>query len=724
MPADALYPPAPPAVPREITRIDAAYRRGVVAMIAGLFAFLLLYLAIIAAAAWVGYAILDLPTPDDRRGRTPVGFLILKFGGGLAAFLLVLFLVKGLFKGQRVERSNHVEVTAADHPELLAFIRRVYQDTGAPAPHRVFVSPDVNAALIYNTSLVNLVVPPRKDLLIGLGLVNVVTLVEFKAVLAHEFGHFAQRSVGLGSYLYVANKAMSDVIYSRDGLDRFVDQWAGIDIRLSFPAWGLKAVLWAVRQALAAAYRSLNLLHLSLGRQMEFNADNVAVSVSGSDALIHCLARLSFAQDALNDAAESLNAAADHGLFSDDLFLHQAAAAARLRKLRKDDRAGLPPDLPADPTEQVQVFEPTDDGVPDKYRSHPTDHMRERNAKRVYVRSPQDDRSPWLLFGELAKLKQVVTMRFYEHALGRKETYHPTPAADVQAFIDAEHAESTYDPKYHGLYDDRLINPGEPGGLPVEPWPRDRVAAWLADWPPAGLEGQLAAYRRRQGEFHLLNGLHTGEFTLKGRTFTFREKERTKGDVAGLLKAVDGELEADREALDGLDREAYHAHWSLAAHLDGGAGEARAVELRKRYRFHLATQGLLRGLFAEQGRLHAVLGQLRANNQLTPDAFQQACEELNQVNTSLTANLADAKGVPAPAMTNVADGTPLHALIHDRGNDELPRLYGDSISGEWIGRLMARLDGVIGRVKRVHFKSLGSLLAFQERLAAEWRAAG
>ena len=63
--------------------------------------------------------------------------------------------------------------------------------------------------------MLSLFIPPRKDLLIGLGLVNVVDLVEFKAVLAHEFGHFAQRSTALGRYLYVANQVMRDVIYGR-----------------------------------------------------------------------------------------------------------------------------------------------------------------------------------------------------------------------------------------------------------------------------------------------------------------------------------------------------------------------------------------------------------------------------------------------------------------------------------------------------------------------------
>jgi len=417
MATDTLYPSAPAHVPAEITRLDNAYRLQVSAMIGSLFLFLLLYLVIIALAGLLAYWLVDLPIPK-LSGRALFVFVILKFGGAFAALLLWLFLLKGLFKSRRVERSAYVALKEKDHPELFEFIRRVYQDTGSPRPRRVYVSPDVNAALVYDTSLVNLMIPPRKDLLIGLGLVNVVNLSEFKAVLAHEFGHFAQKSVGLGSYLYVANRVMYDVIYSRDALDRFVDGWSQQDVRISFPAWGLKGVLWVVRKTLAGAYQGLNQLHLSLSRQLEYNADNVAVSVTGSDALIHGLSRMEFASECLADAAKSLDAGADHDLFTDDLFYHQEQAARRLRQLRKNERIGLPPDLPDDPTQKLQVFEPADNGVPERYRSHPADYMRERNAKRIYVRSPQDDRSPWLLLRNLPELKGEITERFYREAWG------------------------------------------------------------------------------------------------------------------------------------------------------------------------------------------------------------------------------------------------------------------------------------------------------------------
>ncbi|HQR43124.1 MAG TPA: M48 family metallopeptidase, partial [Gemmatales bacterium] len=241
------YPAAPANVPAEITRLSVAYRLRSAAMLFSLFLFLVFYLAVIAGIAWLAYKMSLIPI--ETRGTSGKGtFLVIvfKFGSIAALGLMIIFLIKGLFKGQRIDREQYLQIFEKDSPQLWKFIHQVCQDTGAPRPRRIYLSAEVNACVIYNSSLLNLIVPPRKDLLIGLGLVNVLTLNEFKAVLAHEFGHFAQKSAGLGSYLMLARRIMDDIVYSRDGWDRFVDQWAGIDLRVSFPAWGLKGALWVL----------------------------------------------------------------------------------------------------------------------------------------------------------------------------------------------------------------------------------------------------------------------------------------------------------------------------------------------------------------------------------------------------------------------------------------------------------------------------------------------
>src|SRR5207244_8181558 len=82
---------------------------------------------------------------------------------------------------------------------------------------------------------------------------------------------------------------------------------------------------------------------------------------------------------------------------------------------------------------------------------------REQNAKRLYVRGVTDDRSSWILFDNPAALRQLVSRQYYEMA-------HQVPAdklsdpETVQAFIDEEHAETTYPERFHGMYDDRYVD--------------------------------------------------------------------------------------------------------------------------------------------------------------------------------------------------------------------------------------------------------------------------
>src|SRR5205823_3955337 len=110
------------------------------------------------------------------------------------------------------------------------------------------------------------------------------------------------------------------------------------------------------------------------------------VSVSGSDPIINGLIRAGFGNDALMQAFDDLSVAADHQLYTCDLFYHQNHAARYLRRLCKDPRLGeSPPPLPASATVMAQVFEPDDErGPPPMWASHPSNYDREWNAKRDY----------------------------------------------------------------------------------------------------------------------------------------------------------------------------------------------------------------------------------------------------------------------------------------------------------------------------------------------------
>src|SRR5262249_11705757 len=110
----------------------------------------------------------------------------------------------------------------------------------------------------------------------------------------------------------------------------------------------------------------------------------------------------------------------------------------------------------------------------------PHNSDRELNARDPYVVAAADDRSPWILFSDVADLKERVSYKVYRQVFRVAKDTELSDPRKVQEFIDNEHAETTYDPKYQGVYDGRPLRPGEIAELNdlirSSPWNDDRLA--------------------------------------------------------------------------------------------------------------------------------------------------------------------------------------------------------------------------------------------------------
>ena len=742
-----LYPPAPVNVPPDLTGVSRAYQSRVIIVLLCLIVFVGVYLALTVGSAYACYACFaalrdDAPAPVPRQvpnnppgGRNarqpvpqpqpqvkrekPVFWL---FVGGITSGLICLFMVKGLFKRARREDGVRVEVTEAEQPVLFAFIRQLCRDTGAPFPHRVYVVPDVNAAVSFHESFLNLIFPSRKNLIIGLALVNRLNLTEFKAVLAHEFGHFSQNSMKLGSYVYTANRAVADVVYGRDWLDNLLGTLRGTDIRIAAFAWGFTGILWVMRKGLEKLFRGINFAHVALSRQMEYNADLVAVRASGSDALIFALARLDFAGESLGQAWTDLGAAADHGRFTRDLYYHHTKAAEFLKAKRNNPDLGAVPPLPDDPTETVQVFKPEDTSVPAMWATHPSNYDREMNAKRRYVRGPVDERSAWELFNDAAAVREAVTRGIYRAS--RKEVPKELEAPEaVQEFIDTEHAETTYNPRYHGLYENRYVKPGDFAELCT---PVSRAAfndpAVLASAHAAlyddGLKQHMNDHKARGEEQTKLAKLVHGAAEVTGNNFEHRGKRYRPTDAPRLLKDVEAEIDRDYEWMHALDRQVFLTHYAMAAQL----GEADANELERWYRFHLAVQDVHGTVAGFSRHIQVTLAALGGQRQISQDTFQNTLSTLRGAHAAFEEQLRVAGGLLLPPLKNMTAGAPLGPFLLSEPLVRNLRADTESLDGVWINRLLGQMGEVADRAARVLFKSLGGLLALQEGIAERWAA--
>ena len=108
------------------------------------------------------------------------GQFALRFGGGEALHAATLralrdaairrvpsydAMLKALFFIQHRGTIEDIEITRAEEPELFEFIDRLADEAHAPRAHKVYLSPHVNASVFYDLSLLNLVIPSKKNLM-------------------------------------------------------------------------------------------------------------------------------------------------------------------------------------------------------------------------------------------------------------------------------------------------------------------------------------------------------------------------------------------------------------------------------------------------------------------------------------------------------------------------------------------------------------------------------
>jgi hypothetical protein len=152
-------------------------------------------------------------------------------------------------------------------------------------------------------------------------------------------------------------------------------------------------------------------------------------------------------------------------------------------------------------------------------------------------------------------------------------------------------------------------------------------------------------------------------------------------------------------------------------------GETERAELEERYHFHLTLQEMHMTLVAHSRHIDAILAGLSGQREISQDEFQAALGALRDAHHVLQDSLNMANKLAMPALTNVPAGQPLRNFLR---TDQLIRnLHSDTktLDGEWIGKFMGQLREVIEKGARTLFKSMGGLLALQERIAERWQAA-
>ncbi len=587
---DTLYPAGPGSIPANLTAPSATYRRHAWLAMAGLLGFVTFYLALMGWFAWTSYRLIGAlfaGTSDNVIAALVVG--------GCAAFLTV-FMAKALVFIKRGAQSDDIELKPADQPQLFAFLHRLADEAGAPRPHRVYASARVNAAVFYDLSIANLIFPSRKNLEIGLGLVNVLNLGELKAVLAHEFGHFAQRTMAVGRWVYIAQQIASHIIAKRDALDDLLRTLSRIDLRVAWIGWILRLIVWSIRSLVELIFRVVVLVQRALSREMEYQADLVAASLTGSDALVNALHKLHAADDAWDRAIGFGSEEIGQQRGVRDLFAVQTRIIEKMRVILADPLYGAAPEVPSHAPDQHRVFRNELAQPPQMWSTHPANADRERNVKRTYIPAPVDNRPAWILFAHADALRESMSASIYSGALPAAVSTEQTLAQ-----LDACYDRPNLDRRYRGSFLGRSIvrhaatvndlysAVAEDEDLPA------RIATLYGD----DHDRDLDKLRELQQEKQTLAGLQAGYLTAPGGVVRWRGGELARRELPKVLQDLEQEIAPVKQSIQAHDQRCRSLHLAAAQRLGGGwEAYLRGLAAALHYADHALadlrdTQGLL-----------------------------------------------------------------------------------------------------------------------------------
>lgn len=433
-------------------KISDNFKKRTTKAIFSIILFVLVYLILILCA--IGLTILSVVAAFYIIAAKPMAITI-GLGVGLASlgFFVLSFLFKFIFKKHNVDRSHLTEITEEEEPQLFEFINKIVTEVGTHFPKKIYLSTDVNASVFYDSSFWSMFFPVKKNLQIGLGLVNTVTAEEFKAILAHEFGHFSQKSMKVGSYVYNVNQVIYNMLYENQSFDEMIQKWANASGYFSLFAVIAVKIISVIQWILKKIYEVVNLNYLALSREMEFHADEVAANVTGYLPLKESLLRMDLADHSYNAVLSFYDKKIAENFKSKNIYTEQAFI---MHFLAKKSKLISKNGLPLVSTQESKKFNKSKLNIKDQWSSHPSNEERIANLERINILKEKPNQNlATTLFNQPEKIQESQTHKLFSY-LDNFKNLQELNIENFQQEYESNYTKETFDEIYNGYYDNKI----------------------------------------------------------------------------------------------------------------------------------------------------------------------------------------------------------------------------------------------------------------------------
>lgn len=553
-----------------VLKVSNNFRRMAIKSALSILFFVLSYLVmIIFGLAWVLLCALIAYALGIYVG----GFVTVFLGMGLIGMGLFIFffLIKFIFSPAiKIDRSQFLEIKKEQQPALFELIHETVGEVKTNFPKKVYLTADINASVFYDATFWSMFFPVRKNLMIGIGLMNSVSTIELKAILAHEFGHFSQRSMKLGSYVFHVNKVIYNLLHENDSYASWLNGWSSLSSFFLLFSKGAVVIIQGIQNILLKTYKPLNLNYRGLSREMEFHADAVAASVTGSAPLISALLRIEFADQALATLLDFYSnkiqsSKKTNNIYPQHLFLVQ--------HLSKNAEMPLIDGLPYLSLEDYKKFQGTKLVLEDQWSSHPSNLQRIEKLTALNQATKGDAPGISLqLLSDLEQIQQLLSAQYFE-GLNYETVPTNLEIEDFTALYLARDLEHSFPKVYKGYFHTR-----DPYNLfeeEVFDRPISVEAANLEQIINDEIIAEINSLNIAQADKNILAEIANGYIDIK--TFDYDGTKYNSETADSLLQSLDLEIVRLEDLLTTRDREVFDFF------LNAAKGQDNIAEFKAHY---------------------------------------------------------------------------------------------------------------------------------------------
>ena len=226
------------------------------------------FVMVALASLWFGYYVIRYHNDHEL----PVQLTIISLAGGL----LLWEMVKS-FRFKTTLPKTFKPITELEYPALFSIINEVTTSLNLSPIRKVYICPDATAAVFIQPQLRNILFEPKRNLVVGLGFLTQMDDDEIRAMLYHEFGHYAQVEMKNSISVYT--------------IGQFSKSFVSIKELKKQGTWETQMKLQLLLFTYFAIWicNRINKAYSRLAKQMEYDADDVAVKYVGASTLQRAL---------------------------------------------------------------------------------------------------------------------------------------------------------------------------------------------------------------------------------------------------------------------------------------------------------------------------------------------------------------------------------------------------------------------------------------------------